>query len=70
METTGINFTDDEWNKLESYKIRISEHPMFKNWIRIRYQEFIRLPSEKAIEGLHYLCKLLDRAILLKKMKQ
>ena len=69
VETTGINWTKEQWEKLDSYKIRVSEHPMLKNWIRIRYQEFSRLTPDKAVEGLHYLCKLLDRAIMLNKIR-
>ena len=69
VETTGINYTKENWEELDSYKIRVSEHPMLKNWIRIRFQEFSRLTPEKAIEGLHCLCKLLDRAIMLNKMR-
>lgn len=70
VETNGILYTEEEWNKLDSYYIRVSEHSIYKSWIRIRFQEFSRLPIDKALEGLEYLYKLLDKKIMLKKLKE
>lgn len=70
VETTGLYYTEEEWNKLDSYYIRVSEHPIYKSWIRIRFQEFSRLPTDKALEGLQYLIKLLKTKTFIKKMKE
>lgn len=70
VETTGIYYTNEEIEKLENYKMCVSEHAMPKNWIRIRYQEFSRLSVEKALDGLAYLVKLLNRKIMLKRLKE
>lgn len=70
VETAGIYYSEDEWNKLDSYYIRVSEHPIYKSWIRIRFQEFSRLPTNKALEGLEYLKKLLDKKIMIQKLKE
>ena len=70
VETKGLYYTEDEYNKLDSYKIRVSEHKIANSWIRIRFQEFTRQTPEKAIEGLKYLTKLINRAQMIKKMRE
>ena len=69
VETVGLEYDTDTWEKLDLYKIRVSEFKMVKNWIRIRFQEFTRLSEDKAIEGLHYLCKIIEKAKLIQKMR-
>lgn len=70
VETTGIYYTEEEIETLEKYKICVSRHNIFKNWLRIRYQEFNRLSVEKALTGLTYLIKLLNKKIMLKNLKE
>lgn len=60
-ETQGLKYDTETWEKLDSYKIRVSEFDMPKNWVRIRFQEFTRLSEDKAIEGLHYFIKLIEK---------
>ena len=69
VETVGLEYDTNTWEKLDLYKIRVSEFKMVKNWIRIRFQEFTRLSEDKAIEGLHYLCKIIEKAKLIQKMR-
>lgn len=68
--TKGLFYTNDEWNKLDEYRIRVSEHKTDINFIRIRFQEFSRLSDEKAVEGLHCLLKIVNRALLKKQMRE
>ena len=70
VETKGLYYTEEEYEKLDSYKIRVSEHKIANSWIRIRFQEFTRQSTERAIEGLKYLTKLINRAQMIKKMRE
>ena len=70
VETKGIYYSEKEYDKLDSYKIRVSEHKIANSWIRIRFQEFTRQTPEKAIEGLHYLFKVINKAMMIKNMRE
>ena len=69
VETKGIEYTEEERDILDSYEIAVSAHPMYLNWLRIRFQEFSRLDLEKAVEGLHYLGKLLEKRMYICRLK-
>lgn len=59
IQTAGLFFTQKIKEKLLQYKIKIEQQNYYYNHIRIRYQEFIMLQYDKAIEGLQYLRKCL-----------
>lgn len=59
IQTTGLLFTKKMKEKLLQYKIKIEQQNYYYNHIRIRYQEFIMLQHDKAVEGLQYLKKCL-----------
>lgn len=69
METNGLMFTEKNYNKLKEYGITISEHKNYKNFIRIRFQEFIEQDVDIAIEGLKFTKKLLNQLIMMKYMQ-
>ncbi len=70
IETKGMKYTQAEWDKLDSYKIRVSEHDNYMGFIRIRYQEFVRHPKEKALEGLKLLLKIINKNLAINRMRE
>ena len=70
VETKELYFTKEEYDKLHSYRIRITKEPSYYSWIRIRYQELTKQPYEKAIEGLHYLDRLIKTKIMTVEMRE
>lgn len=69
LRTENLYFTKEQFEELNKYGIVISEHHMPINFIRIRFQEFLLKDSEKAVEELNKLNKILTRVITLAQMK-
>ena len=70
VQTRHIFYTKEEYDILDSYKIRIAERPMEVSWLRIRYQEFSKQTVERAIEGLNYLEKLMRVKMMVAEMRE
>lgn len=66
LETHGLAFTQEDYNTLNRYLIKISEYNSIDNFIRIRFQELISFDPEFALEGLHMVKKILKKAVFLK----
>ena len=66
LETHGLAFTQEDYNTLNRYLIKISEYNSIDNFIRIRFQELISFDPEFALEGLHAVKKILKKAVFLK----
>lgn len=68
-ETKNLYFSKKDISILNDYFIIINENPIYYNFIGIRFQDFITLSPEKIKEGLNILCNILEKAILINKMK-
>lgn len=68
--TKDIFYTEKEAEELEKYYIIVNKQQIKDNFIRIRFQEFSRLDTEKALEGLNLLRKILSKKIFMKYLKE
>ena len=66
LETHGLSFTQEDYDTLNKYLIKISEYNSIDNFVRIRFQELISFDPEVALEGLHMVKKILKKALFLK----